>query len=612
MRKWALLLISCKLLIGQGDIHVKNGSGLVTADTVKNFNVGANGSCRDYQSSDTAAVVSSGRICGQFQSTTNFNFASIIFQTAINNTPTYQSNFEIRGDLTMRQHEQEIFDNAKLLEWLDTAGTGITLLDLDNANNVRIGAQLAPTTSGDMYLFVAGNNTAQFRFLAGVYDFSPFTALGAQMGGLHRWNSISSHIFSATGANNSHIDLDARDSGTSTQIFGPVTGANVVLNLPATVPTAGQSLVASAVVGSTATLSWSGSAGCTAIDTEIFFLHSTTCQGDTRLEFDYSGALLRLGVSQVFENALLLEWKDTAGTGITLLDLDNANNVRVGAQLAPTTSGDMYLFNRGTNTIQLVDIAGVKDFSPFAALGAQMGGTHRWNSVASHIFSATGANNSHIDWDARDSATSTQVFGPTTGVNSVWNLPAALPGVGDVLTASAVSGSTITTAWVTPGGASCGGTCMTTNTNQTVTGLKTFSSSIDATSDNTYDLGQGATEWGNVYSTNFVSGIGGTRAGLVAIYNNTSGVYFGFQGSTGSGGNDVLAGPPLGNGSLAPAVAGTTDLGYSGRAWRSLYVNNIVASGVGGLSTTIAVRNSAGSASCTITYTNGIFTSSTC
>lgn len=602
MRKCLLLLLSLPALAQ--DIHVKNGSGLVTADIVKNFNSGANGSCRDYQSSDTAAVVSSGRICGQFQSTTNFNFASIIFQTAINNTPTYQSNFEIRGDLTMRQHEQEIFDNAKLLEWLDTAGTGITVLDLDASNNVRIGAQLNPLTNGDLYLFNRGVQRLQLV----ANTLSPFTDFGSNLGGVggtdHPWGTLNADAAVLRGDGSSTIAqfvLYAQDIGSFTNVKGPTTGTNVAWTLPAAVPSAGDQLTASAVVGSTVTLGWSaGGCGGTCMTTNT----SQTVTGTKTW-----------AITQLFNNAITLQWKDTVGTSIPVVVLDSSNNVDIGAFVNPISNGELYLFNRGVQRLQLV----ANTFSPFTDFGSNLGGVggadHPWgtlNADAAVLRGDGGSTIAQFVLYSQDIGSFTNIKGPTSGTNTAWTLPNSVPSTGDVLTASAVSGSSVTTAWVAPGGASCGGTCMTTNTNQTVTGLKTFSSSIDATSDNTYDLGQGATEWGNVYSTNFVSGIGGTRAGLVAIYNNTSGVYFGFQGSTGSGGNDVLAGPPLGNGSLAPAVAGTTDLGYSGRAWRSLYVNNIVASGVGGLSTTIAVRNSAGSASCTITYTNGIFTSSTC
>lgn len=66
------------------------------------------------------------------------------------------------------------------------------------------------------------------------------------------------------------------------------------------------------------------------------------------------------------------------------------------------------------------------------------------------------------------------------------------------------------------------------------------------------------------------------------------------------------------NSSFTPYGGTTVNLGSSGNSWNTIFGNAYVASGNSGISTTINVRNSANTGSCSITFTGGIVTGSTC
>ena len=127
-------------------------------------------------------------------------------------------------------------------------------------------------------------------------------------------------------------------------------------------------------------------------------------------------------------------------------------------------------------------------------------------------------------------------------------------------------------------------TCVTTNTNQTITGTKTFTASIAATTTDTYDIGS-STRFRNIYGQ-FVN------TANLEIANGTTVTSFwrhrlsgasAYLLDSGSGGQTEMSITVVSSsntefgirGTLYPLNVGSSngDLGYSGTPWRTLYLS---------------------------------------
>jgi len=103
-------------------------------------------------------------------------------------------------------------------------------------------------------------------------------------------------------------------------------------------------------------------------------------------------------------------------------------------------------------------------------------------------------------------------------------------------------------------------------------GTTTLSGNITPISDAVFNLGNSALEFSTIFARTHQAGTTGHQ-GIVTVYNAGS-IPWVMSGSSGSGGIDLTVGPLFGSGSLAPLNT-TTDLGYSGAIWRSVWVNNL-------------------------------------
>lgn len=481
----------------------------------------------------------------------------------------------------------QVFDNTKLLEWKDTAGTGITVLDLDSSNNVRVGAQLSPVNHGFMYFYVNGFNTFTMEQVGGTFgNFSPSVAYGANLGDNNAFfhATISDLALRTHGLNPATLEIEDQGGGSITQINGPPTGVSYTMALPSIAPSIGDSLQVIGIVSGVANLTWATpTSGVCGSDTWIQYNASGSCGASALFKFDYTNSLFRIGVHQVFDNAKLLEWKDTSGTGITLMDLDNANNVRIGAQLAPVTSGDMYLFVRGTNTAQFIELAGVFDFSPFTAAGAQMGGQHRWASISARRFEAVseGGTQGSIVVDAQDAGSTTAIKGPTTGATVIWALPAVTPTAGQVLTIQSIIGSLATLQWSSSATVPGADTQLVYNKagvlgadgnlkwEYTPKILHINGATVVNDVAGSTTFGSNSSPFGGFDGQVMTAG-GSAIAGTVQIYNGVTGSPNFFLGTNVTGHSDVAMGDPFNSGwAFYPTASNGGSLGTSSNRWNN-------------------------------------------
>lgn len=231
------------------------------------------------------------------------------------------------------------------------------------------------------------------------------------------------------------------------------------------------------------------------------------------------------------------------------------------------------------------------------------------NNIGSAAVPAATIYTTVLDVDAADAGSSTTIQGPATGTNVTWKLPNSVPVTGDVIIAT-TSGSTVTLSWTS---AICGGTCMTTDTAQIVTGSKSLSgANLLTNTDNTNTIGSAGAEFSSIFGSQFISGIPSTRAGQVTMYSATSAVPAILLGSHASGNPDILVGNVLGNGTLSPVSTGSHDLGYSGDNWRMIYVNDATVAGTHAITATKTVRDAAGTGTCTLVFTGGWLVGGSC
>jgi len=127
-------------------------------------------------------------------------------------------------------------------------------------------------------------------------------------------------------------------------------------------------------------------------------------------------------------------------------------------------------------------------------------------------------------------------------------------------------------------------TCVTTNTNQTITGTKTFTASIAATTTDAYDIGS-STRFRNIYgqfvnTANLEIANGTTVTSFWRHRLNGASTYFLDSGSGGQTEMSIVVVSASNTqwgirGTLYPLDVGSSngDLGYSGTPWRTLYLS---------------------------------------
>ncbi len=87
--------------------------------------------------------------------------------------------------------------------------------------------------------------------------------------------------------------------------------------------------------------------------------------------------------AQTMNNAVVWNWKDTAGNAKPMMFLDAFNNFRVGDFAGTATPGDFLIDYRGADTLRLETVGGTKTFDPLTDYAVSLGFDHPYSIVKS-------------------------------------------------------------------------------------------------------------------------------------------------------------------------------------------------------------------------------------
>lgn len=302
-----------------------------------------------------------------------------------------------------------------------------------------------------------------------------------------------------------------------------------------------------------------------------------------------------LSADSVFNNNIKLGWKDSVGTTIPTLWLDGSNNFHVGVQAAPASAGDMVFYARGDDAFKVTKPTANFYIEPIDDHLVYLGTvTKRFDSLRTmfvEVFSdsATGRA-ARLDLQTADQANTLSLLAAAVG-GGTYNIyfPAAPPGAASKILATTAATSN-PLAWVdlptgtvtavtgaspivSSGGAapeiSCA-TCVTTGTEQTISGLKTFTSLLTAhdiypSAAATYTLGSSTYPWKELHLDT------GLYMGASQVMNADRDLV-NIVDATMSG---VLSGTTSFTGHWLPTTTLTYNLGSADYKWLGLHVGTI-------------------------------------